>query len=104
MPQKFADTPETQAEVKRVGLERYQAILERIDATVSALKGAYWLGDTLSVLDAYALTLLRWGSIAGIDPESMPGYYAYMLRVAQAAPVAAAIERERLQLNMARKA
>ena len=76
----------------------------RIDATVSNLQGAYWLGDTLSVLDAYAITLLRWGSIAGIDPESMPGYYAYMQRVAAAAPVAAAIERERLQLNMYRKA
>jgi len=104
MPQKFADQADSQAEVKRAGLERYRSILARIDATVSNLQGAYWLGDTLSVLDAYAITLLRWGSIAGIDPESMPGYYAYMQRVAAAAPVAAAIERERLQLNMYRKA
>lgn len=104
MPQKFADTPEAQAEVKRAGLERYRAILARIDATAAGLKGPFWLGQSLSLLDAYALTLLRWGSIAGIDPESMPAYNAYVQRVAQEPAVAAVIERERLQLNMYRKA
>lgn len=104
MPQKFADTPEAQAEVKRAGLERYRAILARIDATAAGLKGPFWLGQALSLLDAYALTLLRWGSIAGIDPESMPAYNAYVARVAHEPSVAAVIERERLQLNMYRKA
>mgnify|MGYP006268707339 CR=1 FL=1 len=104
MPQKFAEAAETQAEVKRIALDRYQAILARIDSTAASLRASFWLGDKPSFLDAYALTLLRWGSIAGIDPESMPAYNAYVQRVAQAAPVAAVIERERLQLNMFRKA
>lgn len=104
MPHKFAETPDTQAEVKKVGIARYREILARIDETASRLAGAFWSGGSLSLLDAYALTLLRWGSIAGIDPESLPAYHAYVARIAKEAPVAAAIERERLQLNMYRKA
>lgn len=103
MPNKFAEGEAFQAEVKRVGFERYHAILSQIEQTVAKQTGPYWLGERLSVLDAYALTLLRWGSLASIDPESLPVYNAYVQRVAQAAPVAAAIERERLQLNMLRK-
>lgn len=103
MPNKFADGEAFQAEVKRVGFERYHAILKQIDQRVAKQAGPYWLGERLSVLDAYALTLLRWGSLASIDPESLPSFNAYVQRVAQAAPVAAAIERERLQLNMFKK-
>lgn len=100
MPQKFAESEPAQAEVKRLALERYRAILARLDTTIAALKAPYWLGDSVSFLDAYALTLLRWGSIAGINPVSMPAYHAYVERLAQAPAVAAVIERERLQLNM----
>jgi glutathione S-transferase len=103
MPNKFADGEAFQAEVKRAGFERYHAILKQIDQRVAKQTGPYWLGERLSVLDAYALTLLRWGSLASIDPESLPSLNAYVQRVAQAAPVAAAIERERLQLNMFKK-
>ncbi len=104
MPNKFADGEAYQAEVKRVGRDRYHDILKRIETMVAAQTGPYWLGDRLSVLDAYAITLLRWGGLGGIDPESLPAYYAYMQRVAKAPAVAAAIERERLQLNVFKKA
>lgn len=103
MPNKFADGEAFQAEVKRVGRDRYLEILTRIEGRMAAQSGPYWLGDRLSVLDAYALTLLRWGGLAQIDPESLPAYHAYVQRVAQAGPVAAAIERERLQLNVFKK-
>ncbi len=103
MPNKFAGGEACQAEVKRLGRDRYHDILKRIDGMVAAQTGPYWLGDRLSVLDAYALTALRWGSLGGIDPESLPAYYAYMQRVAVAPAVAAAIERERLQLNPFKK-
>ena len=36
----------------------------------------------MSVHDAYAFTLLRWGGFAGIDPASLPAYRAYIDRVA----------------------
>lgn len=104
MPGKFAEGEAHQAEVKRMGRERYLDILRRIEAIVARQSGPYWLGERVSLLDAYALTLLRWGGLAGIDPESLPAYHAYVQRVAQATPVAAAIEREKLQLNMFRKA
>lgn len=103
MPHKFADDEAAQAEVKRAGRVRYQEILKRIDALVAAAPGPFLLGERLSVLDPYALTLLRWGGLAGIDPDSLPRYKAYVEHLAQQAPVAAAIERERLQLNVFKK-
>jgi glutathione S-transferase len=57
-------------------------------------------GATPGVLDAYALTLLRWGGIAGIDPTSMPATWALVQRFAALPAVARVIERERLQLNV----
>ena len=60
----------------------------------------YLAGDRFGPLDAYALTLVRWGGIAGIDPETSPASWALVQRIAQLPPVARAIERERLQLNL----
>jgi glutathione S-transferase len=64
------------------------------------MSGPYWLGERVSVIDAYALTLLRWGTLGGMDLARFPTYKAYVERLAQAPAVAAAIERERLQLFM----
>jgi glutathione S-transferase len=57
-------------------------------------------GERLGPLDAYALTLTRWGSIAGINPADYPSLWAHVSRVAQDAHVTQVIERERLQLNL----
>ena len=75
-------------EVRRVAAERYRACLERVQGWV-ANASPYWFGDRVSVHDAYAFTLLRWGGFAGIDPASLPAYRAYIDRVMQAGPVAA---------------
>ena len=40
-------------------------------------------------LDAYALTLLRWGTIAGINPEHYPELWAHVQRTALVPAVAA---------------
>jgi len=50
-------------------------------------------------VDAYALTLLRWGGFAGIDPESLPALKAFVERLMQQAPVAAAMAREGIAMN-----
>ena len=84
--------------------EQYRKHLARIEHMVEHAGTPYLLGDRVSFLDAYALTLLRWGGYAGIDPESLPKLWAHVQRVADTAPVAAAIERERLQLNVYKKA
>ena len=56
-----------------------------------------WLaGERAGLLDAYALTLFRWGGFAGIDPASLPAYRDHVAKVAQQAPFAAVISRERI--------
>jgi glutathione S-transferase len=94
----FAESEAAQAEVKKVATTSYRKYLERIQGWVSAAK-QFWLGERPTPHDAYAFTLLRWGGYAGIDPDSYPAYRAYLDRVVQAAPVAAALERERIRLD-----
>jgi glutathione S-transferase len=65
------------------------------------LQQSEWLsGEQLGPVDAYALTLTRWGSIAGIDPTSYTALWAHVQKVAAHPAVAVVIERERLQLNL----
>lgn len=96
-PEKFCEGgEETKAEIKRVNVALYRKHLERIQSwTASA--APYWLGARLSFLDAYALTLLRWGRLAEIDADSLPAYKAYVDRVAAHPAVAAAMAREGIQ-------
>ena len=94
----FAESEAAQAEVKKLAAARYRKHLERIQGWVAGAK-PYWHGERITCHDAYAFTLLRWGGIAGIDPKSLPAYLAYMERVMAAAPVAAALERERIKLD-----
>ena len=94
----FADSEAAQAEVKKAAQARYRKLLERIqDWTAGA--SPYWFGARITPHDAYAFTLLRWGGYAGVDPKSLPAYLAYVERVMQAPPAAAAIERERVGLD-----
>ncbi|MBI1942318.1 MAG: glutathione S-transferase family protein [Betaproteobacteria bacterium] len=94
----FAATEAAQAEVKKVAAAKYRACLERIQGWIGAAN-PYWLGDRVTAHDGYAFTLLRWGGYAGIDPAALPAYLAYVQRLMAAAPVAAALERERIRLD-----
>jgi len=94
----FAQSEAAQAEVRKTAATKYRTCLERIQSWVSGAS-PYWLGSRISFHDAYAFTLLRWGGYAGIDPKSLPAYLAYVERVMAAAPVAAALERERIKLD-----
>jgi glutathione S-transferase len=94
----FAEGEAAQAEVKKMAQVRYGKLLERIQDWTAGAK-PYWFGERITAHDAYAFTLLRWGGIAGVDPKSLPGYLAYVERVMAAAPVAAALERERVKLD-----
>ncbi len=51
-----------------------------------------WAGVHVGLLDTYALTLLRWGTIAGINPEDFPELWAHVQRTAQVPAVARAME------------
>ena len=103
MPHKFAASAEAQAEIKAQASRAFGGMLGEIDAMAqcAAKDGRAFLGGTgFGPLDAYALTLLRWGGFAGHDPQQFPALWAHVQRIATLAPVARTIERERLQLNV----
>ena len=103
MPHKYASTPEAQAEIKAFNAKVYAGLLGEIEAMAqkAASEGREWLaGEHFGPVDAYALTLLRWGGFAGIDPTGFAALWAHVQKVAALPAVARAIERERLQLNL----
>ena len=103
MPHKFAGDEAAQAEMKKFNAGLYGPMLRELEALVqraTAQGSAYLGGEHFGPLDAYALTLLRWGGFAGYDPAGFPALWSHVQRVAQLPAVARAIERERLQLNV----
>ena len=102
MPYKFAQTPAAQEELKTFNAALYRRQLEELQriAKTALSRGPYLGGEQFGPLDAYTLTLLRWGGFAGIDPTSLPVLWEFVQRIAALPPVARAIERERLQLNV----
>ena len=107
MPQKFTDQPEAQAAIKQHAVGQFKALLGDLQALVVQKNQAdqRWLaGDHFGPLDAYTLTLTRWGTIAGIPPAQHPELWAFVQQVAAEPAVARVIERERLQLDMGRAA
>lgn len=100
MPQKFSDDAAAQASIKAHATLQYPKLLAEIEQLV-AHKATPWLsGEQPGALDAYALTLLRWGGMVGIDPDTLPATWALAQAFAALPAVARAIERERLALNL----
>lgn len=103
MPQKFTDNAAAQAEIKAYNTQIFRNLLGELQALVHAANAAgqpYLGGAKFGPLDAYALTFLRWGSMAGINPADLPDLQAFVQRIAALPAVARVIERERLQLNL----
>lgn len=103
MPHKFSDEPDTQARIKDFAARQYRALLAEIEgmARQAADQGRTYLGgERFGPIDAYALTLLRWGGHAGIDPAGFPTLWSHVQQLATLPAVARAMERERLQLNV----
>ena len=99
MPQKFTGDAASQQAIKRFAVESYRGLLGEIETL--ATRASPWLtGEQPGALDAYALTLLRWGGIAGIDPTGFAATWALVQRFAALPTVARVVERERLQLNL----
>jgi glutathione S-transferase len=99
MPQKFTDDEAAQKAIRGFAIERYRELLGEIEAL--AAQATPWMtGEQPGALDAYALTLLRWGGYAGINPTDFPATWDLAQRFAALPAVARAVERERLQLNV----
>jgi len=99
----FAQSEAAQTDVKQLAVSDLRGHFERIQVW-SRSAAPFWFGNRPGFHDAYAFTLLRWGGYAGIDPDSFPAYRAYVDRVVQSPPVAAALERERIKLDTYKKA
>lgn len=103
LPHKFAGSDAAKAEIKAFNTDLYRGHLAELEALLERAGAAgtpYLAGDRFGPLDAYTLTLARWGGIAGIDPAGFPATWAFIARIAALPPVARVIERERLQLNL----
>lgn len=98
-PATFCETEAAQKEVRAFNAARFRKLLERIEASLETDASPFFHGAEPGLCDAYAFTFLRWGGYAGIDPASLPTLHAYVLRVIEAAPVAAALARERIGLD-----
>ena len=103
MPQKFSPDKAVQADIKANATNAYKGLLGELQGLVAQATqaGHAWLGGAhIGALDAYALTLARWGTIAGIGPQDFPALWDYVHKVAANEAIAKVIERERLQLNL----
>jgi glutathione S-transferase len=103
LPHKFATDEATQSQIKAHALRQYRSQLQELEASVelSERQGHAWLGgEHIGPLDAYALTLLRWGTLAQMDPEDFPMLWNFVQRVATHPKIARALARERLQISV----
>ena len=107
MPQKFSPDAAAQSSMKAHNVQLFAEQLREIDALIEHAKregGQYAAAafghNHLTALDAYTLTFIRWGSIAGIEPTQFKHAWAHIQTLAAHPAVARVIERERLQLNM----
>ncbi len=106
MPRKFTDHEPSQIEIKKFAVSQYRLHLNEIQkyVQVSQELGKEWLtGGSISPLDVYALTLMRWGTMAQISPSEFPLLWSFVQRVGDAPGVKRAIVRERLQLDVSQK-
>jgi glutathione S-transferase len=100
LPHKFSDQADVQANLKVFNTQVYKGLLSELDTLVQSSTSPWLFGENIGPVDAYALTLTRWGSIAGIDPSTYPALWAHVQKVSAHKAIGVVIERERLQLNL----
>lgn len=104
MPQKFTSDVQAQAAVKAHNLGLYNNALAELDklAATTQQAGRQFVNEDnrFGPLDAYMLTLARWGTVAGLDPAPHTALWQQVKRVAEHPPVAQVLARERIELNM----
>ena len=103
MPHKYHESADVQEQIRQHAVKQYGLLLDELQQLVqdANARGHAWLcGAQWGPLDAYALTLTRWGSMAGHDPQARPALWAHVQKVAAQPGIARTIERERLTLNM----
>ncbi|XZG69302.1 glutathione binding-like protein [Chitinibacteraceae bacterium HSL-7] len=70
--------------------------LRHLETRLEGSRGAYLLGDVLSVADIYAFVILTWTQFVGVSLQRWPALQAFSARLAARPSVMAAMEREGL--------
>jgi glutathione S-transferase len=90
-PERYAESEAARQEVKQRAAQDFRGYLERVQASLPE--------QGTPAYDAYAFTLLRWGGFAGVNPDALPRYKAYVERAMETGPFKAALARERIRLD-----
>ena len=85
---------ETAESTKRAAREKLAARFTELDRHLA--DRAYLTGDTFTVADAYAFTIVNWSNFLKIDLKPYPNLSAFMARVAARPKVREALKAERL--------
>lgn len=96
-PERFG-TEEGQAGVKQKALETFKGYLAEIN-NILADGRSYLCGQDFTPADIYAICLIRWGGVAGINPADYPHYQSYANRISQQPPIAGTMALEKIDLN-----
>jgi len=86
--------PKTPDSTKQAARDKLAGRFTELDALFAARP--YLTGDTFTVADAYAFTIVNWSNFLKIDLEPYPNLSAFMARVAARPKVREALKAERL--------
>lgn len=103
LPHKFTDDTALHEPLRRFNTAQYRTLLAELQGLLLQAKArgdAFLGGAHFGPLDAYTLTLLRWGTMFGIDPAGYPDLWAHVQAVAQLPAVARVLARERVPLSL----
>jgi glutathione S-transferase len=95
-PERWADTPETIAQVKSHAEARIAPLLDQLEAQLSGHGEPWLLGSRYSAVDPYALMLCRWTRGFARPARSLPNLAQYMKRVLARPATQRVFEREAL--------
>lgn len=95
-PERYVDTPEAAAQVKRHAEAKLDAMFDQLDAEIARSGGPWFSGATYSVLDAYVLTLCRWSRGFTRPARTLPHLGPYLQRVLARAATQRVFAREKL--------
>jgi len=91
-PERFATDASVHEHLKATGKDNFFANLKEIDAL---LAGKQWfVGDTFSVVDGYALVFYAWGKRIGLPMAELKNYTAWKERMMARPAVMRVLERE----------
>lgn len=103
LPHKFTDDAALHEPLRRFNTAQYRTHLAELQGLLLQAKArgdAFLGGAHFGPLDAYTLTLLRWGTMFGIDPAGYPDLWAHVQAVALLPAVARVLARERVPLSL----